>query len=153
MSTDIEVLKVEPRDYLGIRDTFESSEISVKTPQLFQELLDYIFRNGITPTGPPFALYHNYTEERTDMECGIPVSPGTKGKGRVKEGLLPGTRVIRAIHIGPYDRLMETYNMIVSFAKEKDLKLEMKMWEYYLNDPNEEKDPSKWETEINWPIQ
>ena len=153
MNVDIEVIEVEPRDYLGIRETFESSDISVKTPQLFHELFDFVFQNGITPAGPPFCLYHSYTEERTDMECGVPVAPGTKGTGRITEGRLPGTKVIKATHVGPYDRLVETYNMIVSFAKEKDYKLDMRMWEYYLNDPNEEKDPSKWETEINWPIE
>lgn len=59
-------------------------------------------------TGPPFAMYHSFDSEKTDMEVGSPVAGPQKGKGRVKPCTMPGGRVVTAMHVGPYDKVVET---------------------------------------------
>ena len=55
------------------------------------------------------------------------------------------------MHIGPYQKVGETYKKMVKFAKENNLALENESIEYYLNDPSTvTKD--KLETEVLIPI-
>jgi len=148
MSLEIGVVEIKEQDYMGIRETLEVSAIPAKMGELFRELFGFIGRMGIKPAGPPFAYYYSFSLERTDMECGVPVSKSTGSEGRVKVGKLPSGKALRAVHLGPYERLEETYNEMMAYAKEMDLDLVEGMWEYYLTDPTSEPDPSKWMTEI-----
>jgi effector-binding domain-containing protein len=148
MSLEIGVVAIKEQDYMGIREVVEVSAIPAKMGELFGELFGFVGRKGIQPVGPPFAYYYSFSPEKIDMECGVPVSIPIGGEGRVQAGKLPSGNALRAVHIGPYDRLEETYNAMMAYAKEMDLNLEEAMWEYYLTDPDSEPDPSKWMTEI-----
>lgn len=148
MSLEIEVVDVEESSYLGIREVADVSAIPTKMGELYGELFAFVGRKGIQPAGPPFAIYHSFSPPNTDLECAIPVIAPVEGEGRVKAGKLPPGKALRAMHIGPYDRLHETYNFMSAYAKEKNLKLSELVWEYYLTDPNTEPDSSKWRTEI-----
>ena len=137
---------------MAIREIVEVSTISEKMGQIFGELFGYLGRKGIQPRGPPFAFYHSWSEQTTDMELGVPVEGINEGEGRVKSGALPGGRVIRAMHIGPYDKLVDTYTEMEAWAKENGYELAGFAWENYLTDPQKESDTSKWMTEVFWPI-
>ena len=152
MSLEIKVVKAKEQDYLGIREIVEVPIIPDKMGELFGELFGFMGRNGICPAGPPFAYYHSFSPDRIDMECGAPTAVATEGEGRIRSGKLPGGNTLSAIHIGPYDRLVETYNAMMAYAKEMDLEPKETMWECYLTDPNAEPDPSKWMTEIFIPL-
>ena len=148
MSLEIEVVDLEESNYLGIREVVDISTISTKMGEFFGELFAFFGRKGIQPAGPPFAIYHGFSPPQVDMESAVPVLAPVEGEGRVSAGKLPSGKALRAMHIGPYDRLHETYNFMTAYAKEKDLELSPLIWEYYLTDPNTEPDPSKWRTEI-----
>ncbi len=45
------------------------------------------------------------------------------------------------LHIGPYDKLVETYTAMQTWIREQGLSPASKMWETYLSDPAVEKDP------------
>jgi effector-binding domain-containing protein len=148
MSLEIGLVETKEQDYLGIREVVEVSAIPTKMGELFGELFGFIGKKGIQPVGPPFAYYYSFSPKKIDMECGVPVSKSMGAEGRVQTGKLPSGNALRAVHIGPYDRLEETYNAMMAYAKEMDLDLEETMWECYLTDPESEPDPSKWRTEI-----
>ena len=148
MTLEIGVVEVKEQAYLGIRDVVEVSAIPAKMGEFFRELFEYLGRKGIQPVGPPFAYYHSFNPEMIDMESGVPVSMPHEGEGRIRGGKLPSGKALRALHIGPYDRLVETYNAMMAYAMEMDIELVETMWECYLTDPQSESDPSKWRTEI-----
>lgn len=148
MSLEIGLVEIEEQDYLGIREVVEVSAIPTKIGELYGELFGFIGMKGIQLAGPPFAYYHSFSPKKIDMECGVPVSMPISEEGRIQAGKLPSGNALRAVHFGPYDRLVETYNAMMAYAKEMDIDLEEAMWEYYLTDPDSEPDPSKWRTEI-----
>ena len=48
------------------------------------------------------------------MECGFPVRVAVDGEGQIKKSKLPGGKVVTTMHIGPYDTLAETYEVVIS---------------------------------------
>jgi effector-binding domain-containing protein len=61
---------------------------------------------------------------------------------------LPGGTVVSGIHIGPYEKLAETYAAMGDWAATQGLTLSGPMWEVYRSDPQQEPDASTWRTEI-----
>jgi effector-binding domain-containing protein len=155
MNSSYDIVEVEPQDYLAVRsivDLGDKDAISKAMGASFQEVFGLLGRRGVRPASPPFALYHSYSDASVDMECGVMVPGHEEGEGRVISGRTPSCSAMKGTHIGPYEQLVDTYMKMHAWADENGHTLEQQMWEYYLTDPNVEKDPSKWVTEIYWPI-
>jgi len=58
------------------------------------------------------------------------------------------TRVVTGLHIGPYDRLAQTYAEMSAWASAHGFKPTGDMWEVYLSDPARDLDPKKWRTGV-----
>jgi effector-binding domain-containing protein len=54
-------------------------------------------------------------------------------------------------HVGPYDKLMESYQKMEKQMKEQGLRPADHMWEIYMNDP-EKTAPAELVTELYWPV-
>ena len=65
---------------------------------------------------------------------------------------LPGGSAAVAVHVGPYERLVDTYEALQAWVLEQGFELAWPMWEYYLSDPQSEPDPATWRTRIVWPV-
>lgn len=74
----------------------------------------YLQQRGAQPAGPPFARYHAFEESETDLENGIPLAAPVAGEGWIADGTLPGGRAATTWHIGPYDKLGESYARLKS---------------------------------------
>ena len=153
MKLDIKIIETEPEHALAIREVVLNAQIGPKMGQIFGELMVEFGKNKVMITGPPFALYHSFDNDKTDMEVGFPVAEPQKGAGRVKPSLLPGGKVVTAIHVGPYDKIVETYTEMQKWIEAKGLKPKKVMWERYLNGPDTVKDPSEYITQLFWPIE
>jgi predicted enzyme related to lactoylglutathione lyase/effector-binding domain-containing protein len=102
--------------------------------------------------GPPFALYRGMPTETVDVEAGFPVAGSLADTGTVAPGTLPEADAFEAVHTGPYDTLGETYSAIQDRIREAGKNPSSAMWEFYLNGPPSEPDPSKWQTKVVWPV-
>jgi effector-binding domain-containing protein len=72
-----------------------------------------------------------------DFEAGCLVDgPLEHGEGRVEAVELPGGEVAVAIHVGPYERLAETYEAVQRWVAEQGRTAGAPMWEVYLDDPD-----------------
>jgi len=124
-------------------------------PQFFaralHQALEAMQSQGHHPVGPPFSLYHGMPTDAVDVEAGFPVDGPITAVDGVAPGSLPAGRVVEATHVGPYDRLPQTYEEIVGYMKEQGLTPSSDMWESYLSDPAQEPDPATWRTQIFWP--
>jgi effector-binding domain-containing protein len=152
MKHEFEVIELQPQAGLTIREKVANAEIPAKMGEFFGEIAGFAGRNGIPLLGPPFALYHSWNDRETEMEVGFPVPPGAIGEGRVRPMALPGGRVVTGLHIGPYDKLVDTYGAMGEWMKVQGHVPAALMWETYLSDPAVEKDPAKWITRMYWPI-
>ena len=153
MEKGFSIVELKPQDALAIKEEVANPEIPRRMGEIFGELMAFIQRNRVQAAGPPFALYHSWNDAKTVMEVGFPIASPVKGDGRVQPLVLPGGRVVNGSHVGPYDRLQETYGAMMKWMAEKGVKPAARMWEVYMTDPQKEKDPSKFVTQLFWPIE
>jgi effector-binding domain-containing protein len=118
----------------------------------FSTVVEETQRQDVQLTGPPFALYRGMPTDTVDVEAGFPVSGSLSDAGTVVTGTLPETDAYEALHTGPYDRLEETYTAIQDSIREAGKNPSDTMWEFYLNGPDTEPDPLKWQTRVVWPV-
>ncbi|MBF9017415.1 MULTISPECIES: GyrI-like domain-containing protein [unclassified Oceanispirochaeta] len=147
----MEIKEVQIRKTVMIRTITPVSNISDVMGEAFTELGAYMEKNSIAFAGPPYARYYNMDMEALDVEMGFPVASESVGTGRIKVGELPAGKIASAVHVGPYDKLEETYIKLMEFVKEKGLEAEEWMYEFYLNSPMEVK-PEELQTEICYPL-
>lgn len=104
-------------------------------------------------TGPPFSLYHSWNEHKTVMVIGFPTATVLEGEGKIEPVFLPGGKAVTGFHVGPYSRMGVTYKRMMDWMTERKLRPAGKMWEVYLTDPEKERDPEKFVTQIFWPLE
>ncbi|WP_445474661.1 GyrI-like domain-containing protein [Methanococcoides methylutens] len=140
--SDIDIVEVEPQLVIGMRKTGKYEQIAVMLPELFQ----YTFDNGIEIAGGPIFVCHEAGEEEAmkadsegtaDIEVAIPVANKVEGTNKVKCYELPGGKMVKTIHKGPYEDSTQTYRELFAWIAEKGLTITGPTREVYLNDPAE----------------
>jgi DNA gyrase inhibitor GyrI len=122
----------------------DPAAIAAATQAAFAKLMPYIARNNLVPAGPPRAIYSEFTPEQTRFTLALPLAntAGARAEEGITLGTLPGGRMHRFIHHGPYAELGHTYDAITAWMRNAGLMQDasdwMKyspMWEEYVNDP------------------
>lgn len=128
----------QPMVYVRFNATMDSNEIGSKMGEAFQTLGQFIGTNGISPTGPALAVYHDYTNDSMTVDVGFPVEAAALGKatGDVKAGETPSGKAMKFMHMGAYDKLRDTYGAIEQHFKDEGIPMSPVCWEVYLNDPD-----------------
>ncbi len=148
--TSIEVVKTKETSAIAIREKVKVAEIPMVMGRMYGELLPHLGKD-VQCAGPPFALYHSWEGEIMDMEVGFPIVGKGIEAGKVHTIRLPAVRAAVATHIGPYERLTDTYNTMMEWMKANGHTPASYMWEEYLNSP-QEVPPDKLMTRLYWPI-
>ncbi len=147
---DLEFTEVEVAETVAAQMASESATapeaIGEAMGKTFAKLGAFIQEQGLTPAGPPRAIYTDYSAEGVKFTVVLPIAEApatapTEGEGGFV-GTLAGTKTMRFTHHGPYPDLMATYGRITEFLKaegliqtEADWVRYMPMWEEYVNDP------------------
>ncbi|MGH2994210.1 MAG: GyrI-like domain-containing protein [Solirubrobacterales bacterium] len=153
MPYPIKTTKLKPQPIAAARVTTPPSQLAGAFREVLPEVASYLQSVGATPTGPPFARFFDYTEEEADFEAGFPVAePVPGGDGRVASGELPGGRAATTIHVGPYEGLQQAHEAIGEWVLANGHDPAGPVWEVYVTGPPDESDPSKWRTELVWPL-
>ncbi len=152
MEYEIAVRTIEPQPVMSVRLKCHAAEIGAVLREVLPEVWRHIEHHEGRPAGPPFTRYHDYADGRVDLEAGIPVESPLPEGGRVRAGELPGGRVVTTVHVGPYEKLPEAHDALHVWMREHGHAPDGPQWEYYLTDPGEEPDSSRWRTELVWPI-
>jgi len=153
MSLEIIIVEREPVTILSIRERVQNPEIKSKMGEMFGQLWMFMERNKIDVVGPPFSIYHDYDQASCDMECGFPTAKAEKGEGNIMLSSVPGGKCVSTTHMGPYEKITATYEIVQEFIRKKGLRPKKVMFERYLNDPATVKDPNDLATEIYWPVE
>ena len=122
MTSEFKIIEANPQPALAIREEVFNQEIGKKMGELFGELMEFFMRKRIQVTSPPFTIYHSWNSQKTVMEVGFPVASPMEGEGRIRYITLPSGKVATGYHVGPYERLMESYQKLQDWMKEKGLK-------------------------------
>lgn len=154
---EIKIVEVPTQQVVGIKKTGNYSLI----PELLMKLAGYIMEKKIAFAGMPTFLCHECSPEsvREANEKGTavvevvwPVTGKVSGSGEIKVYSLPGGKMVRTVHKGPYDTCEPTYLALFSWIEQHHLKISGPIREIYPNDPREVK-PEEIMTEILVPVQ
>lgn len=101
----------------------------------FSEVINVLDEQGLHPTGAPFGRYSMPEGGAFDAEIGFPCNDVVKPEGRVEACDLPGGRVARTMHVGPYGDVGAAYEAAIAWLTEEGYVVEGRPWECYLDGP------------------
>ncbi|MBN9484529.1 MAG: hypothetical protein BGO70_00110 [Bacteroidetes bacterium 43-93] len=108
-----------------------------------------IGKAGIQANEPPCAIYYSIDEKEmvTDLAAAVPVPDTCPDIEGFTKTTIPACKALTITHYGSYDSMTETYSLLDKYLTEHNLK---RTWalEQYLSDPQLEKDPANWKTNI-----
>lgn len=87
-----------------------------------------------------------------DFEIAFPAGREVRPTGRVVPREVPAMRVARTLYRGPMEGLGPAWGELHEWIKANGQATEPRMFERYLVGPGDTPDPSKWQTELNWPL-
>ncbi|MFA5709018.1 GyrI-like domain-containing protein [Mycolicibacterium sp.] len=104
-------------------------------------------------TGPPGGHYANdlFAHGAGAMTVFRPVR-APRLVGRVDVRTLPPADLAVTVHSGPHDDIDVTYGRLGAWVVERALAVEGPIYETYTVGPRDTADPSRWRTEIGWPV-
>lgn len=153
-SVKVEKLYLEKQWILSLRDTINQLEMSNIHGKMFAQISKFMNENEIKITDAPIVIYHFWSDSIIDIEAGIPTIDSIEVKDtNIQLNQIAAGNVVTAIHYGPYERLIETYNGINEWMRKNEVVVTGPPWEKYITDPSIEPNPEKWQTAIFFPIQ
>lgn len=146
---DIELTTTTAQPAVTMRERVNVRDIPQTMGRMFMEIGALMGKVQIV--GPPFAYYHSWSMEEVDIECGFPIAGEFIPDGKFRAMTLPSVRAVVAMHVGPYDKLMDSYSKMDQWMKERGHAPADFMWESYLNEPGKVP-PEQLMTQLIWPI-
>ncbi len=156
--SEITIVELNPQLVLGMRKIGAYKEI----PMMFQRICEFAFSKNIQITAYPAFLWHETTveeakkadiEENADIEVVFPISEfiETVEDEEIRVYDLPGGKMAKIVHKGPYEECTLTYEKLFSWIAENGKRIVGPVREVYLNDPREVQ-PEEILTEIYAPL-
>lgn len=108
----------------------------------------------IAPNGPIYSRYDTELEGDVRIEAGIPLiapldQPVEFSQVWIEPGELPGGRIVRAEHIGPYSELAASWQRYLADLEKAGHVPQKPYWETYWITPGPATDPSQLRTELS----
>ena len=160
MSAAPEIVTRAEQPYVAIRGHVSMAEIGAFAGRT-GEVFGWLGARGLTPAGPPFLKYNVIDMMRQlEVENGVPLTAPVEntGDGEVISGVLPAGRYATVTHVGHPSELAGATKALLDWAAGQGLTWDMspgetgERWgsrlEFYLTDPREEPDMSKWITQL-----
>lgn len=153
---EITIVNVPPVDVLGTETTGTYSII----PELLMKVVNFMMENNIPITAPPLFICHETSPEcvkeanengTARVEIAWPVTVPAYGSGDILRYTLPGGKMVRTVHKGPYETCEPTYLRVFAWIAEHGLSITGPIREVYPNDPGEVP-PEEILTEIYIPV-
>ncbi|MGD1844532.1 MAG: SRPBCC family protein [Salibacteraceae bacterium] len=143
-----------PRWAIAIRDTISIDEMATIHGKCYGKIATFLSENNIEIADKPLCVNHGWDPKNNfiDLELAIPVADSIA----VGEGMnmcqIPAQKAMMYRYYGAYDAMEPTYEMLFADLQRKGIELSGPSWEIYVTDPMEEKDQSKVETDLYFPI-
>ncbi|MEZ4553825.1 MAG: GyrI-like domain-containing protein [Dehalococcoidia bacterium] len=149
--SEIEVRTLAPQFTACVRHRIRMDEVG-RIPEWIGQTMQALEGAGLEPAGMPYTRTFAMDADGMDVEVGWPVAREFAGSGEVVGGQLPGGRAAVGAYFGPYDGIGPAYEALSAWCTEHGHDITGAPWESYFTDPHEEPDPSKWRTDIAFPI-
>jgi len=153
MPYEIEVKQLPDQYVVSARTTTTQDKIGEMFGELLPQVDAEILNAGVRPAGPAFAIYHEFSDDRVDMELGFPVAEPIATNEPVIGRELPATAAAVTFHHGPYTSLGDAYEAVQAWMRENTRTASGPPWEVYWVGPMDDQDSANWKTEVGFPIQ
>lgn len=153
--SEVSVTDVSPQVVVGMWKRGTYAEIG----PMIAKVCKYAGASGAQIQGRPTFICHETPREAmkaneqatADVEVVIPVGKAVKGEGDITCYELPGGRMAKIVHKGPYEKCAAAYKKLFEWIAENHQKVVGPTREVYLNDPRQVS-PEEILTEIYAPI-
>jgi len=155
--SEISTVEVETQLVLGIKKRGRYREIAVLLPRLFQ----FAMERKAEIAGYPIFLCREITVEEVmkadeegnaEIEVAVPIKKKIEGFDDIKCYEIPGGKMAKIVHKGPYEACGTTYEKLYRWIEVNGKSITGPIRELYLNDPREIP-PEETLTEIYAPIE
>jgi effector-binding domain-containing protein len=152
---EITVEKLAAMTALVTTGTSTTENLGDTLGEMFGIIFSQVDSQQLEIAGPPFVHYLNFDEETGIFRywTGIPVTGDPKKAKKVAIVDYPEMKVVRAMHIGPYEEFTLSYEKMNEYAKSNGLNITGQSIEFYVTIQNMEPDNSKWRTIICFPLE
>jgi effector-binding domain-containing protein/uncharacterized protein YndB with AHSA1/START domain len=129
-------------------------EIGMALGELFGLVYGEAGKQNLQVNGPAFVLYLDYDEATgfSNYLAGVPVAKSGSVSGSVRPVTYPGMKVVSAVHTGPYEKFMESYETMGAYIQENGIEISGEAFEFYTVNGQDEPDPDRWQTVIAFPV-
>jgi len=149
----IETVVVAPAHYMAIHDSVSIPTIGEKLAQNYAQIEIALAKQKLASSGSHFAIYYSDSQTNWEVDVAIPVEKPGKADGKVMPGERKGGNAVVARYFGPYMNMGSVYTGLKDYIAANKLTIVGAPWEEYIVDPTMEKDSTKWNTDIYFPIQ
>ncbi len=149
---NIHCVTLDEQPILYIRRQVEQSALQPLFAECFPKLFAHGMQHGLAITGNPIARYVDLGPGLWTVDCIIPLGQEAEPGDGMDKGTLAGGNVVKGSHFGPYEELDKAYVAMQKWMQDQGLKAGGPHWEQYVTDPGEEPEPSKWQTDVYWPV-
>lgn len=153
---EISIVDVKPQLVAGITKVGHYKLIAELLPKIYE----YAASKGAQFNGHPVFLCHEISAEKAmeadkngtaNVEVAAPIADKIPETDEIKCYTLPGGKMAKTVHKGPYEDCGPTYEKLFKWLEENGKKITGPTREAYLNDPREVA-PEEILTEIYVPI-
>lgn len=152
----IELLETQPQAIIAIKDSVHMDDYSSFYEKSYGAIMAYMGRNSIQSTGYPISVTHYWDSAGASViEAAMPVAEVLEvpdNENGMYSRMMEGSQVLKVSHWGPYETVGMSYEALEAYMMENSLEENGPPYEVYITDPASEPDPSKWETQIVWPV-
>ena len=137
-----------------VKQTGNMANVAEMMGNMFGLTMAEVAKQSLQMSGAPFADYTEFDPSTggVTIVAGVQVSEAGVKAGEVVPVVYNEMEVLTAEHTGPYDKLRESYEVMMKYAEDQSIELSMEAFEFYWTDPQTEPDPAKWKTTISMPL-
>lgn len=142
--------------YLAVKDSVTNEEMKNLGPKLgesYGKITAYMTEQNIDFAGMPLTHWFSWdTTAYSVFAAGIPVAEGTVAGEGLEVITIPAGNAFKYTHVGPYEDMEPAHFSINEYIYGNGINATGGPWEIYVTDPGTEPDPTKWVSEIWYPI-
>jgi effector-binding domain-containing protein len=148
----IAIRHLEPQAIVSIRGRRPLDDLPAFIKAAFPDLLGRLRLLGVSTSGLPFVIYHEFGADGIDAEASVPIDQLVTSAGKIESRTLPAMTVARTVHVGPYERLGDAYAALSDWVRVHGYEASGPVQERYLNGPGDGVVSGPYRTEIEMPI-
>jgi effector-binding domain-containing protein len=152
MTTAIEVREVPSQRLLVKKTTCAHNEIGPAFATAIHAVESCFAASGAKMISTPIAVYLQWR----DSDCEMALGSKVEGSVTLTHGCewldVPGGSHAFASHYGAYNTFHKTHAAIRNWCVANHMQMSGPCWEIYPTGPGLEPDPSKWKTDVFYPV-